>query len=154
MRNLAILYRDQGDSAAALSWVEKAVALLSAEQVADIKQLRILAAQIYQEQGQIDQTIAQYEAIRQVAPQDLDVLKALSDLYVAQQNDRMIVEVAQALMALEPTNFQYPLNIAQALQRAGQPENARSFAEQALQLAPEEQKPTIQQLITALSASQ
>jgi len=153
MRNLALLYRDQGESTTALEWVDKATALLGAEQVADVKQLRTLAAQIYQEQGQTDQVIAQYEAIRQVAPQDLDTLKMLSTLYTAQQNDRMVVEIAQALMALEPTNFQYPLSIAQALQRVGQLDNARTFAEQALQLAPDDQKPAIQQLITDLSAS-
>jgi len=157
MRNLALLYREQGNTPEALGWVEKATALLGAEQASDIKQLRSLAAQIYQEQGQteqvIAQVIAQYEAIRQVVPQDLDTLKMLNTLYTAQQNDRMVVEIAQALMALEPTNFQYPLSIAQALQRAGQPDNARTFAEQALSLAPDDQKPAIQQLIADLSAS-
>lgn len=154
MRNLALLYRDQGQPEAALEWVEKAVALLKPEQVDDIKQLRTLAAQIYQAQGQTEEVITQYEAIRLVAPQDLETLKTLSNLYNAQQDDRMVVEIAQALMALEPTNFQHPLNIAQALQRAGQLDNARQFGEQALQLAPDDQKAAIQQFIAGLSASQ
>ncbi len=154
MRNLALLYRDQGDTAEALAWIEKATALLGAEQAGEIKQLRTVAAQIYQAQGQTDQVIAQYEAIRQVAPQDLETLNMLNSLYTGQQNDRMVVEINQALMALEPTNFQYPLTIAQALQRANQPDNARQFAEQALQLAPDDQKPVIQQLLADLSGSE
>lgn len=154
MRNLALLYRDQDQPEAALEWIEKATALLSADQVSDIQQFRTLAAQIYQAQGQTDQVIAQYEAIRQVAPQDLETLKTLSNLYNAQQNDRMVVEIAQALMALEPTNYQHPFNIAQALQRVGQLDNARNFADQALQLAPADQQPAIQQFIDGLSTSQ
>lgn len=154
MRNLALLYRDQKQPAEALQWVDKAVALLGPDQAADIKQLRTVAAQIYQEQGQTDQVIAQYEAIRQVAPQDLETLKTLSNLYNAQQDDRMVVEIAQTLMGLEPANYQHPLNIAQALKRAGQLDNARQFAEQALQLAPEDQKAAIQEFMTSLSASQ
>jgi tetratricopeptide (TPR) repeat protein len=154
MRNLALLYRDQELPAEALQWIDKAVTLLTPEQAADIKQLRTVAAQIYQAQGDSDQVIAQYEAIRQVAPQDLETLKNLSNLYNAKQDDRLVVEIAQALTALEPTNYQHPLNIAQALQRAGQPDNARQFAEQALQLAPEDQKAAIQQLIAGLNPSQ
>lgn len=154
MRNLALLYRDQKQPEEALKWVEQATALLGAEQAGDIKQLRTVAAQIYQEQGQTDQVIAQYEAIRQVAPQDLETLKVLSNLYNAKQDDRMVVEIAQALMALEPTNYQHPLNIAQALKRAGQIDNARQFAEQALQLAAEDQKAAIQEFIAGLSAGQ
>ena len=154
MRNLALLYRDQEQPAEALQWIEQAVALLTPEQAADIKQLRTVAAQIYQAQGESDQVIAQYEAIRQVVPQDLETLKNLSNLYNAKQDDRMVVEIAQALITLEPTNYQHPLNIAQALQRAGQVDNARQFAEQALQLAPDDQKAAIQQFIAGLSASQ
>ncbi|MBX3011952.1 MAG: tetratricopeptide repeat protein [Caldilineaceae bacterium] len=154
MRNLALLYRDQGETASALEWLEKAIALLQPEQVDDIRQLRTLAAQLYQDAGQIDAAIAQYEAIRQVAPQDLETLRTLSNLYNTEQDDRMVVEIAQALMALEPTNYQHPLNIAQALQRAGQTDNARQFGEQALQLAPAEQKPAIQQFLDGLGTSQ
>lgn len=154
MRNLALLYRDQKQPEEALQWVNKAVALLGPEQAADIKQLRTVAAQIYQEQGQADQVIEQYEAIRQVIPQDLETLKILSNLYNAKPDDRKVVEIAQALMGLEPTNYQHPLNIAQALKRAGQIDNARQFAEQALQLAADDQKAAIQEFIAGLSASQ
>ena len=154
MRNLALLYRDSKQPELALEWVERGTALLGPEQATDIKQLRTIAAQIYQEKGQTDQVIAQYEAIRQAAPQDLETLKLLSNLYNGQQNDRMVVEIAQALMTLEPTNFQHPLNIAQSLQRVGQLDNARKFGEQALQLAPDDQKAAVQQFLDRLRSSQ
>lgn len=154
MRNLALLYRDQQQPDEALQWVNQAVALLGPAQAADIKQLRTVAAQIYQEQGQTDQVIEQYEAIRQVMPQDLETLKILSNLYNAKQDDRKVVEIAQTLMGLEPTNYQHPLNIAQAFKRAGQLDNARQFAEQALQLAADDQKAAIQEFIAGLSVTQ
>lgn len=153
IRNLALLYRDQNQPEEALRWLEAAFPMLTAEQVADIRTLRQLAAQLYQDQGNTDKVIEQYEAIRAVAPDDLETLKTLSNLYNTKQDDRMVIEIAQTLMGLEPENYEHPLNIAQALQRAGQPDNARQFAEQALALAPADQKAAIEALITALGGS-
>ncbi len=150
MRNLALLYRDNGNTEEALTILDAAFALLGPEQANDIRQLRQLAAQIYQSQDDTAKVIEQYEAIRQVLPDDLENLKALSNLYNTIQDDRKVVEIAQALMAVEPNNYQHPLNIAQALQRAGQIDNARQFAEQALTLAPAEQKPAIEEFIAGL----
>ncbi|MEZ4859676.1 MAG: tetratricopeptide repeat protein [Caldilineaceae bacterium] len=154
MRNLALLYRDQGKLDEALKWLQQAVGLLGPQQADDIKQMRVLEAQIYQDQGQTDRVIEQYEAIRAVLPEDLETLKALSSLYSAQQDERKAVEIAQALMQLEPDNFQYPLNIAQALQRVGQIDNARQYAQQALALAPDNQKAAVEQFIAGLSSNQ
>jgi tetratricopeptide (TPR) repeat protein len=154
MRNLALLYRDSEQPDEALAVLEQAFALLGPEQAEDIRQLRQLAAQLYQSQGNTAKEIEQYEAIRQVLPADLETLKTLSNLYNTVQDDRKVVEVAQALMAAEPDNFQHPLNIAQALQRAGQVDNARQFAEQALTLAPPEQKAAVETFIAGLDTNQ
>ncbi|MEZ4677692.1 MAG: hypothetical protein R2932_26100 [Caldilineaceae bacterium] len=154
MRNLALLYRDHDEPDKALAVLEEAFPLLGPDRVADIRQLRQLAAQIYQGKNDTAKVIEQYEAIRAVAPDDLETLKALSNLYNTVQDDRKVVEVAQALMAAEPNNFQHPLNIAQALARVGQIDNARQFAEQALTLAAADQKPAIETFIAGLDANQ
>ena len=63
------------------------------------------------------------------------------------------MEVNQALMALDGQNYQYPLAAAQALVRMERPQDALVYAQQALALAPEEQKPPIEQLVSQLSGS-
>ncbi|MCB0063331.1 MAG: O-antigen ligase family protein [Caldilineaceae bacterium] len=150
IRNLALLYRDNGQSEKALEWLEQTFPLLGPDNASELRQLRVLAAQIYQEQENTAKVIEQYEAIRVVLPEDLEVLKTLSNLYNTVQDDRKVVEIAQALMALEPGNYQHPFNIAQALQRVGQTENARQFGEQALSLAPDDQKPAIEAFLAGL----
>ena len=152
-RNLALLYRDQGDTQKALDLLEATFPTQNPERVNDILTLRQLAAQIYQDEGNTDKVIEQYEAIRTVKPDDLETLKSLSNLYNTKQDDRMVVEIAQALMTLEPENYQHPLNIAQALKRAGQTDNARQFAQQALALAPADQQAAITALIAELGGS-
>ncbi|MDQ3249671.1 MAG: O-antigen ligase family protein, partial [Chloroflexota bacterium] len=150
MRNLILLERTRGNTQEALRWVDEALRLLGADRVADVKQFRQLAVEIYQELGQTDQVIAQYEGIRQLDASDLNALQNLSNLYMSQQNSAKALEVTQALIGLEPQNFQHPLVAAQAFQTLGQTVEARTFAEQALALAPAEQKPSIEQFIASL----
>lgn len=153
-RNLALLHRDNGEPEKALEILNDSFPMIGVEQVAEIRQFRQLAAQLYQAQGETARVIEQYEAIREVAPDDIENLKTLSNLYNAIQDDRKVVEIAQILMAVEPNNYEHPLNIAQTLQRVGQGENARPFVEQALALAPSEQKPAIETLLNELTASE
>ncbi len=153
MRNLVLLYRNAGKTQDALQWAEKALGLLGQDpttNLADIKQLRQLEAEIYQGLGQTDQVIAQYEQIRQVDPKDISALQNLSTLYQAKQDLNKLVEVNQVLMGLEPQNFQHPLVLAQAMQKMGQAADARKLAAQAFALAPADQKTIIQQFITSL----
>jgi tetratricopeptide (TPR) repeat protein len=150
IRNLALLERDRGNSQAALQWVDQAIQMLGADRVDDLKQFRQLAAEIHQTLGQTDQVIAQYEAIRQLDPADLVALQNLSNLYMGQNNYAKVVEINQALIGIDPQNYQYPLVAAQAFQSLGQPDSARQFGEQALALAPADQKPTVEQFLAAL----
>jgi tetratricopeptide (TPR) repeat protein len=147
---LALLERDRGNSQAALQWVDQAIQMLGADRVDDLKQFRQLAAEIHQTLGQTDQVIAQYEAIRQLDPADLVALQNLSNLYMGQNNYAKVVEINQALIGIDPQNYQYPLVAAQAFQSLGQPDSARQFGEQALALAPADQKPAIEQFLAAL----
>jgi tetratricopeptide (TPR) repeat protein len=151
MRNVAVLYRDMGDIDKAIEWAEQAISVTPAGSIDEIKNQRNLAAQIYEQAGMIDPAIAQYEQLRQVDPNDLATLNNLSRLYVTTENWNGAIDVLQALAALEPTNYQHPLALAQILQQIGQPENALTYANQALALAPDDQKPGITQLIDTLN---
>ena len=150
IRNLALLERDRGNAEAALQWVDQAIQMLGADRADDLKQFRQLAAEIYQGLGQTDQVIAQYEAIRQLDPADLAALQNLSNLYLGQNNFAKVAAVNQALIGIDPQNYQYPLVAAQAFQSLGQLDSARQFGEQALALAPADQKPAIEQFLAAL----
>jgi tetratricopeptide (TPR) repeat protein len=150
MRNLAILYRDMGDMDKAIEWAETAIATTPESNIEEVKNQRNLAAQIYEQAGLLDLAIVQYEQIRQVDPNDVNALSNLSRLYVTVENWNGAIEVLQSLVAVDPNNFQHPLALAQILQQIGQPENALTYANQALALAPDDQKPSITQLIDTL----
>lgn len=151
MRNLAILYRDMGDTDKAIEWAERAIATTPANNVDELKNQRNLAAQIYEQVGMIDLAVAQYEQLRQVDPADINTLNNLARLYVATENWNGAIEVLQNLVTADPANYQHPLALAQILQQIGQPENALTYANQALTLAPDDQKPVITELIDTLN---
>jgi tetratricopeptide (TPR) repeat protein len=153
MRNLALLYRDHNQPEEAIVWVEQALSLTPADQVNELAALLELAAQLYQATNQVEQAVSSYERLLQLAPDNVNTLKNLSDLYNLQGNDSRVVEIAQRLMQLEPDNYAHPLSAAQALQRMGQTESALTFANQALALAPEDQKAMINGLIETLVQS-
>jgi tetratricopeptide (TPR) repeat protein len=151
MRNLAILYRDTGDIDKAIEWAERAIASTPGNNIEELKSQRSLAAQIYEQIGMLDLAVAQFEQLRLADPNDLNTLNNLSRLYVSTENWNGAIEVLQQLAMLEPENFQHPLALAQILQQVGQPESALTYANQALALAPEDQKPMIAQLIDTLN---
>ncbi len=151
MRNLAIIYRDMGDAEKALEWLQLAIRFAPATNVAELKDLHQLTAQLYQQVGQNDGAIAEYEAMRALDGTDVDTLNTLYGLYVNAQNWDGAVEVLQALVTLEPENFQHPLALAQIMQQIGRPQDALTYATQALALAPADQQQAITQLIDALN---
>jgi tetratricopeptide (TPR) repeat protein len=149
LRNLAILARDQGDLATAQEWLNQAF-VAAGQNAGELKPLYQLAAELYQAQGNTEQVIAQYEQIRQLDPNDATALVTLSGLYAAAQNNAKVVEIGQQLMQLDPQNYQYPLSVAQALANQGLTQEAVATAQQALALAPDDQKAVIQQFISQL----
>ena len=151
MRNLAILYRDLGDTDKAIEWAEQAIAVTPVANVEEVKNQRNLAAQIYENAGMLDLAITQYEQIRQVDPNDVNALTNLSRLYAQVENWNAAIGVLQALVTLDPTNYLHPLALAQIMQAAGQTDSALTYANQALALAPDDQKPVITQLIDTLN---
>lgn len=150
MRNLAILYRDLGDFDAAIEWAEHAITATPENDLEEMRNQRNLAAQLYEQMGLLDQAIAQFELLRVNAPNDINTLDNLARLYTATEKWNNAIEVLQQLVALQPDNFEHPLTLAQIMQQLGQPESALTFANQALSLAPEDQKAAITQLIATL----
>ncbi|MBV7338409.1 O-antigen ligase family protein [Chloroflexi bacterium TSY] len=150
-RNLMILYRDIGDIENSIIWGERTISVTSPDNVQQILQVRQFLVDLYQSTEQTEQIIEQYELMRQVAPTNLGVLSQLYNRYLEQNNLAKIVEVLEALIAADPSNYQYPLDLARRLGEQGEMERARQFAQQALEIAPAEQQSAIRQLITALN---
>jgi predicted Zn-dependent protease len=149
LRNLAILARDQGKPEEAMQWLNEAFTA-AGQNAGELKSLYQLAAELYQAQGDTAQVIAQYENIRQVDPNDAGALVTLLGLYAGAGDDTKVVELGQQLMQLDPQNYQHPLTVAQALISQQRSQEAVAYAQQALALAPDEQKPAIQELLAQL----
>jgi len=145
LRNLAILARDQGDLEQAMAYTRQGLA--SATSLEDLIGLHQLAAELYQRQGNVEGMIAEMEAIRQLAPNDLNTLRTLSSLYATTNNQEKVLEVTQALMALDPNNYQYAVEAGMALLRLNRRSEALTIFQQAKTLAPPEQQPAIDALI-------
>ena len=153
LRNLAVIARDQGKPDEALDWANQAIAATDPANVAELKPLYQLLAEIYQAQGKTDQVVAQYEHMRQLDPNDSAVLQTLLNLYGTLQDNARQADAAQALMKLDPQNYQYPLVAAQAMARLNRGQEALPLAQQALALAPENQKEAITLFIQQLGGS-
>jgi len=150
LRNLAVIARDQGDLEAALAWAQQGIAA-NAGNVAEVKPLYQVAAEVYQLQGNLPEAIVTYEQLRQIDPNDTATLQVLLNFYMQQGEDARVVEIAQTLSTLEPTNFLHPWQAAQALIRLNRPQDALPYAQQALTLATPEQQPAIDALIQQIS---
>lgn len=151
MLNLALLYRDTDRPAEGIPWVEQALSMIPADQIEQSVTFYELANELYQATGQLDQAIAALEQVRQWLPNDVDLLAQLSNLYNMQENDSQVLGIAQQLFSLDPTNYAHALSAAQALQRMGQITQARSYADQALSLAPVEARTEISQFLATLN---
>jgi tetratricopeptide (TPR) repeat protein len=148
LRNLAIIARDQDRLDAALDYVEQALAANAAAAPEEIAGLHQLAAEIYQRQGNTEALLGELEAVRQLIPTDLNTLQTLSSLYAMQGNQAKVLEMTQALMALDPQNYQYMLDAGMALLNLARGPEALPLFQQAKTLAPAEQQAAIDALIT------
>ncbi len=150
MRNLAVLHRDLGNLDTAIEWAERGLAVTADPNSSEAQTLHQLAAELYQGAGRLDEAIVQYEQIRQADPNNLLALNALYSLYIARENWDAAQETLQTLATLEPDNYQHPLALAELMEQLGRPEDALAYANQALTLAPDDQRQVIAQLIASL----
>ena len=151
MRNLAIIYRDMGETDKAIEYLERALAMTPVDATEELKLLRRLGIELYTLANRPDDVLFQYEQLRAISPDDPDVLRMLYTLYTGRQEWNAAVEVLQKLITLEPADFKHPLALAQVLQQMGRTADALTFANQALALAPDDQKAPITDLINALN---
>jgi tetratricopeptide (TPR) repeat protein len=145
LRNLAILLRDQNDLDQAMNFTRQAIAVATAPE--DLAGLHQLAAELFQRQNNTEGMVAEMEKVRQFLPNDINTLRTLSSLYTATGNSAKMLEIAQDLMGLEPSNFQYALEAGIALLRLERRSEALALLQQAKTLAPPDQQPTIDALI-------
>jgi tetratricopeptide (TPR) repeat protein len=145
LRNLAIIMRDQGDLEQAMAYTQQALAVASSvdEQIG----LHQLAAELYQRQNNSEGLIAELEAIRELAPGDINTLRSLSSLYATKGDQTKVLEIAQSLMALDPGNYQYAVDAGIALLNLARGPEAVALFQQAKTLAPAEQQAAIDALI-------
>lgn len=150
LQNLAVLNRDAQNFDAAVQWAERTLAATNPEDIARQKRIRRLIIEVEQRRQNRDGIIAQYEAIRQLDPVDVDALRQLRALYTEDENWSGAVNVLQALREVEPANHEHPLQIAEILTRVEQTDDARQFAQEALSLAPEGERDAIMRLLSEL----
>ncbi len=150
LRNLSLLYRDLNQPEEAISWANRALSRVGSDTNTEM-QMRQLLIGLYQTMGNIDGMVEQYEAMRILLPEDVGVLNQLVNLYLQQTRQNEALETLQTLSRLEPTNYQHPFRIAQIYAQQANRDVARQFAQQALQLAPADQAPAVQQLLDSLN---
>ncbi len=149
VRNLAILYRDMDQPADSILWAERAVELAGSDTSIALPILRLLV-ELYSRQGQPEKATIQYERMRALAPQDAGILNTLASLYIQEQRWNETIPILQELTTLEPANYLYPLQMAQIYVQLGDPNTAKSFAQKALELAPDAEKAGIEQFLATL----
>jgi len=148
LRNLAIIARDQGNVDQAMMYTQQALAASATASPDDVAGLHQLAAELYQRQGDTESALAELEAVRQLAPNDLNTLQTLSALYATQGNQEKVLEISQSLMALDPGNYQYAVEAGMALLNLERRPEALTLFQQARSMAPTEQQAAIDALIT------
>ncbi|MFO7633103.1 MAG: tetratricopeptide repeat protein, partial [Caldilinea sp.] len=149
LRNLAIIMRDQGDLEQAMAYTREAIAASSS--VDELTGLHQLAAELHQRLGDTAGMIAELEALRQLAPTDINTLRTLSSLYATTNDQEKTLEIAQNLMALDPANYQYAVEAGMALLRLERRSEALAVLQQAKTIAPPDQQAAIDALIAEAS---
>ena len=157
LRNLAILLRDQGDAtgdaiyyAEGLEAINQALGAVNPNRAGDVTDLHRVALEISE---RLDDTAAMrghYQAIYETSG-DVNALRNLYNLTLEDADWPAAAAALTELIAAEPGDFRHPLAMAQVLQQLGQPDQALSFAEQALAQAPAEEQAAIGELIAVLS---
>ncbi|MEZ4663100.1 MAG: tetratricopeptide repeat protein [Caldilineaceae bacterium] len=150
MRNLMLLYRDADQPDKAIETGQQILALAGTDNPQLVLQIRQLLLELYNATDQPEQAALQMEAMRQLNPNDVNLLRMLAAQYQKLGDAARQIEVLQTLVALDPNNFEYPLELARLLQQQGQNAQALPYAQRALELAPEDQKAAINTLLEQL----
>ena len=108
---------------------------------------------VYQQQEQFDQAVEAYRRSLEIEPRQPDVWKALGRVYLQLEQFDQAAEAFSQTIELGPNAsdvWDAHRFLALSLYRAGQYDAAIAEAEMALQLAPDDQKATVQQMIAQM----
>jgi tetratricopeptide (TPR) repeat protein len=152
VRNLSILNRDLNQYDEAIRWAQRGVELAAELNLGSgfALDMHRLLVEIYNRQGNTGAMLAEYETMRTLAPEDVNILTSLRTLYLQAGRAPEAAQVLQELATLQPDNYVHPLELAQIYQELGQTDAARESAQRALALAPEAEKPSIEQFLATL----
>lgn len=126
IHNLIILNRDLGHHQEAIQWAERGIFLVEAGQ------------------GRNRQNMSMDEIT-------ILLYRMLNELYILNGQLPQAVDSLQRLLELESEDFRHPLQLARIQNEIGNSDLARQFAETALALAPESNKPEVQAFLESLT---
>lgn len=122
----------------------------SLELDSEFEQTWLIIGDIRANEGDLEGTAEAYRRSLEIKPNQRDVWKALGRVYLQLEQFEQAVEAFSQTVALNPTAsdaWDAHRSLAYSLYHAGRYDEAIAEAELALQLAPEDQKATIQQMI-------
>ncbi len=134
---LGVALSQSGDITGAIQAMEDIVTV-QPDNVGALRNLGLL----YRDAGNLSEAAAAIDHAIAVTP--ADQADQLAQLQSA------LLDIYQRLATAEPTDYRWPLAMAQILQQQGQPEAALSLARDAINLAPVDARAPISALVTAL----
>jgi tetratricopeptide (TPR) repeat protein len=109
-------------------------------------------ANIYLAQNSYDQALPLYQLVVQNSPNDAEAHSALAFIYAQQGRLHEAIQENQVVLQQIPNDYDSLKNMAVIHQQLGQWQEALTFAQQALDIAPEAEQPAWQQFISEVES--
>jgi O-antigen ligase len=105
----------------------------------------------YQATGQLDKALDYYSRIIKLNPLYLPIYKKIADVYYLKKDYNMALWYNKRGYSLNPSDYVWPLAIGLVYQEKGDQEAARVYLEESLNLAPEDKRGEIENIIASLN---
>ncbi|MBC8284754.1 MAG: tetratricopeptide repeat protein [Nitrospinae bacterium] len=102
----------------------------------DHKDPHVLMARIYENQGRLDKAIEEFEKLRKLEPESMDILRYSARLYHLDDNTKAAIELLQKAVEKEPKNDQIYHSLALAYMSRKENDKAVESLKKALALNP------------------
>ena len=101
------------------------------------KDPHVLMARIYENQKRLDKAIEEFEKLRKLEPQSMDILRYSARLYHLNDDTKVAIELLKKAINMEPNNDQIYHSLALAYMSAKENDKAVESLEKALALNPQ-----------------
>ena len=142
-------YRALGDQESALERYQESLALDQ-----EYAQTYVLLGELYMNQDQLDQAIEAYETAIKIAPKTMEAHSALGYLYTQVGDMEAALQAYERAVKLKGRDFNNRKNLAILYQQMGRIEDAIREATRALELAPANQKESMEAFLAQLGQEQ